>query len=385
MVEIPATINTPKLFLSYCQEDEYFANLIVDQLQALTNGSLIISRYTEVAYGNDFRLFMDSIPDHDFVLSIVSDGYLKSQACMYEVGKALATMDTQNSLLYVVLSKNDIEYNAQQCKLSSVAKIYGDENERLDYIRYWKNEYEKLKKNIDNISDERATNHSLLSLREIKHIYKNVIGVFIDHLAHNCGKSYYELCSDNFSNLLQCIFPDWKSRLFSNCNSFIDLFLTAIKEIREATCTDYNQIALASRVSEYGTGLIVFADDIPDNKQRYRYVILEGLMSKAYSTGCVINVSDTNQECKYFPAVIQTKSEVVIPIKYLGNVIGVINSEAEAKNHFSPAIIQKLQIISNALPIALSQIGYTTDMTLNEIPYVHVKINSNCPDGQGSE
>ena len=144
-------------------------------------------------------------------------------------------------------------------------------------------------------------------------------------------------------------------------------------EIWESTLTDYNQIALTVKISSHQSGLVVFADNISETKQRYRLVVMEGLMGNAFATGNVINVADTNQDSKYFQAVGRTKSELVIPIKFQGNVIGVINSESEEASHYTRAMVKRLLIISDALSIALNRLGYIANMAADQIPYIHIE------------
>jgi len=96
-------------------------------------------------------------------------------------------------------------------------------------------------------------------------------------------------------------------------------------------------------------------------------------MGNAFATGNVINVADTNQDSKYFQAVGRTKSELVIPIKFQGNVIGVINSESEETSHYTRAMVKRLLIISDALSIALNRLGYIANMAADQIPYIHIE------------
>ena len=44
---------------------------------------------------------MDTIQEHDYVLTVVSDTYLKRQACMYEVGEIIKDHHYKDKLLFV--------------------------------------------------------------------------------------------------------------------------------------------------------------------------------------------------------------------------------------------------------------------------------------------
>ncbi|CAH1208561.1 hypothetical protein PAECIP111892_03134 [Paenibacillus auburnensis] len=62
---------------------------------------------------------MNSIDEHDFVVMIISDSYLKSRACMYEV-------------------------------LETMKNVY-DISGRVSYAKYWVQEEKKLQKLIESI------------------------------------------------------------------------------------------------------------------------------------------------------------------------------------------------------------------------------------------
>ena len=80
---------------------------------------------------------------------------------------------------------------------------------------------------------------------------------------------------------------------------------------------------------------------------------------------------DVFLSCKdYFPAVPETKSEVVIPISKDNKIMGGINSEATIKGYYSQEMIQKLQGISNELADLLEFFGYTEEMTEKSMPSI---------------
>ncbi len=370
--EVKANVEKPTLFLSYCKKDETIANIIESQLKYETNNGIEISRYTRVPYKESFKKFMDSIQDHDFVLCIVSDMYLKSQACMYEVGEIVKDHHYNNKLLFIVLEDKDIKYYSSKEDFSS-AKIYGSEKNRIEYIKYWKNEYDELKDAIASIDDCEVDFRSRKKQYEIGKIYRNDISEFTTYLSEHNGRSFEELYSNDFCDILKYIFPNWESRLFANCKSISEVLTNAIEKISQLTLTDYNQIALNVRMSSHQTGLVVFADNIAEHKQRYRLVIMEGLMAKVFSTGKPMNIDNVDNEPEYFTAVIETKSELIIPIEFQGNVIGVINSEAEERNHYTDYIIKKLTNIASNLAITLNSLGYVSNMSKDDIPYIHIE------------
>ena len=83
-----------------------------------------ISRYSELKYGQSFKKFMDTIQDHDYVLTVVSDTYLKRTACMYEVGETIKDHHYKDKLLFVVLSENERKYYGNEAPEKIGPNIY---------------------------------------------------------------------------------------------------------------------------------------------------------------------------------------------------------------------------------------------------------------------
>lgn len=209
-------------------------------------------------------------------------------------------------------------------------------------------------------------------LREIERIYRNDISEFVAYLSQNNGKNFEELYNNHFSDIIKLIFPDWDSRLLFKCKNMSELLTMAIKEICITTQTDYNQIALWSKISSYETGLVVCADNVSDKKQRYRLVVMEGLIARAASTGDIINIGNIENEPQYFRAVGETRSELIVPIEFQGNILGVINSESDKEGYYSQEIVNEMSCISKSFSIAIKRVGYISNMRADEIPYVHI-------------
>lgn len=365
----------PKLFLSYNSNDSLIANIVEHEINNVTNNGIIISRYTrDVGYNESFKEFMNSIEEHDFVLCIVSDNYLKSQACMYEVGEVIKSHNYRKKLLFIVLNNNDNKYiSDNSCKIVA-AEIY-DVIKRTSYIKYWQDrccEIDKAVADIDNLASRKL----LDDLSVIKKIHQNDIGAFLDFLSDSNGKSFEELYKTHFIDIIKWIFPNWDNKLFKDCADYSELLKHAIEYIYRITGSDYNQIALTVKTSSHQHGLVVFADTINHTKQRYRLVVVEGLMSRVVSNGQICNVPDVKLDRNYFNAVPETKSELVVPIKIDGNTIGVINSEAEMENYYSEEMVKRIEELSNDFSIALIRLGYSSNISINSIPYVHVELKS---------
>lgn len=365
----------PTLFLSYADKDYDIAHIVENKLNYETNNGIEISQYKRVPYKESFKEFMNSIPDHDFVLCIVSDNYLKSHACMYEVGEVVKDHHFREKLLFIVLGEKDKKFYKNEENFSP-AEIYGSAMKRFQYVLYWKNKHEELEKKIKTIDDPEITEKLTVELKEIGNIYRNDISEFCEYLAQYNGKSFQELYENDFMDIIKWIFPDWDERMFSKCDNLTELFVSTIEEIVKVTNTDYNQIALCAKTSNYENSLIVFGDNISEKKQRYRIVVLKGVMAKSFETGNIININDVETDLNYFDAVNETKSELVVPIEIRGKIVGVINSEAETKDYYSETVVKKICRISNCLAIALDRLGYVSYMNVSKIPYVHIESSS---------
>ena len=116
------------LFMSYCQKDSDIANLIEGGLAPHINGKARISRdIRDVEYHESFKKFMQTIETHDFVIMIISDNYLKSRNCMFEVLEVIKNSQFQKKLAFIVLSDDDIKYYQDQTIPSIGAKAYSFE------------------------------------------------------------------------------------------------------------------------------------------------------------------------------------------------------------------------------------------------------------------
>lgn len=159
---------------------------------------------------------------------------------------------------------------------------------------------------------------------------------------------------------------------FEECKNIKELLTNAIELIANHTKTDYNQIILCSKISLYENGLVVYADNVSENKQRYRLVAQDGLIGKAFHDEAIIIVKNIEENELYFTAVLETKSEVVIPIVINNKTVGAINSESENVDFYSDKVVKELCILSEELGSALKRLNYRTDICVDKLPYVHI-------------
>lgn len=359
-----------KLFLSYCSKDECIAKIVDNAIQGYLGNLIYISKFTRnVAYKDSFKNFMDSIGKHDFVLSIVSDSYLKSTACMYEVGEILKNVDYANKLLFIVLNDNDRVYYPATYTGNIKANIYNAMG-RVEYIYYWQNQYNELKHKMDLIEDYEAKKELITDLSIIKKIMDFDIAPFMSYLSDANGKTFSGLKNSGFKEIISLIYPGFDNNIFKKCTSFEKVFEVGIKKLAELSGTDYNQIILFQNIGTHATGLIVVADIISTHKQHYRQVAVNGLISRSFKRGKIINISDVHLCSEYFPAVKETQSELLVPIMSNGACVGVLNIESEETNYFNAEMQNKIELLSNSLGVILSELHYDGGFKGGLIPYV---------------
>jgi len=81
--EIEENIKEPKIFLSYCHKDKEIADRL-DKFFITKNILLTRDVRDALPYSNLIK-YMKTIRDHDYVIPLISDAYLKSTNCMFEV------------------------------------------------------------------------------------------------------------------------------------------------------------------------------------------------------------------------------------------------------------------------------------------------------------
>ncbi len=113
--------------MSYSSKDREAADEIDNDLKAL--GVNLVRDVRDIGYRQSIRAFMNQIRSADFVLILVSNDFLRSRNCMYEVLELLKDETFKERLLPVVLPS---------ARISSTGEIAG-------YIRFWETESKDLR------------------------------------------------------------------------------------------------------------------------------------------------------------------------------------------------------------------------------------------------
>lgn len=185
-----------RVFLSYCHADSDLADIICEEFSHYD--CIKISRYsTDVPYKGSFTEFMNTLGDHDKVIMIISDSYLKSHACMYEVGRLMNSPDFQSKIVFVVCSNNDKGYYKVEPQNEIQAKLYSL-RERNQYIIHWQNYWKELEAEAAIIEDDKTKIDILKAVHDIKRMIADDIRPFMQYIAEVNGVSFSELYKHNF-------------------------------------------------------------------------------------------------------------------------------------------------------------------------------------------
>jgi len=157
------------IFLSYCQMDSKIADIIDNKISEIVSHDLatITRDIRDVEYHHSFKRFMDSIEDHDYVIMLISDRYLKSRNCLYEVLETIKDNKFGDRLAFIVLSNDDAVWldDSDQKIEADVYSMKG----QTSYIMYWQNEEQEIRQQIESIGNPAAT---IGLSKELKHIQK---------------------------------------------------------------------------------------------------------------------------------------------------------------------------------------------------------------------
>ncbi|KOP28009.1 hypothetical protein AMR41_01945 [Hapalosiphon sp. MRB220] len=177
-----------EVFISYTLRDDNSENFVKQIEQVFQEkGIKIIRDKNAVGYKQKFQEFMQRLSRGECVILIISDGYLKSENCMYELVEIAKHGEFHERIFPIVLED---------------AKIY-QAIERIKYVRYW----EDKKKELD-AAMKKVSGDNLHGFREELDLYNEIRNTFAE--LTNLLKDMNALTSDihiqsNFDTLLKAI------------------------------------------------------------------------------------------------------------------------------------------------------------------------------------
>lgn len=208
MIREPFEKTSITMFLSYCQKDKGIANIVEEKLKENEKRLEIFRDIREVEYRDKFSEFMQTISDKDFVLSIVSDRYLKSRNCMYEMSELMRDRKYESKLLFIIVSDSDKKYYLSEDlpddeKQGVGAHIY-DVGQQAEYIIYWQKKEQEMNNVIEKINDPVISKNQNSELEVIKTIELNIRDL-MNTLFDRKGISFEEMVNTNFIDIINII------------------------------------------------------------------------------------------------------------------------------------------------------------------------------------
>lgn len=175
-----------RIFLSYSHSNIDIANRI-DNFFNSKNISLTRDVRDLLPYSS-LEKFMDTIRDHDYVIILISDAFLKSMNCMYEVIQFIQEKKFIDRTFPIIIDKEVQIFNRSR---------HGE------YIRYWQKKYKSLEIRIKSLRT-----FGIISLyrelNKIERIQSN-IGDFLDKIADLNCVSLENLESTNYKVIVDRI------------------------------------------------------------------------------------------------------------------------------------------------------------------------------------
>lgn len=123
----------PTIFISYSWQTKDIADKIFNDLQVI--GISIIKDNQELNYTDSIPSFMKRIRSCDYTILLISDNYLKSKNCLYEILELQKEENHWTKVLPIVYKGTKI-YSAL---------------DRLHYIQFWEQKIKELESALENI------------------------------------------------------------------------------------------------------------------------------------------------------------------------------------------------------------------------------------------
>jgi putative methionine-R-sulfoxide reductase with GAF domain len=203
-----------------------------------------------------------------------------------------------------------------------------------------------------------------------------VRGSFTDptDLAYQIATSVSQYLQNTYQESARPLASNPYSPLLDSAPNLAEILGRTIDALRHVTQTDYNQIFLAAHV-EKGLRPVEVAYATSTRKNRYSVASLDGLIGSVFLTGNKLNIGVVREEADYIQAVVETRAELIVPVKIGGVVVGVFNSESEVENHYSPAICAPVDQLAEALGYALTRVGWRPGTPIEELPNVRCSLD----------
>ena len=210
------------IFLSYCWNDSSEANKIYDYFKNSRN--IELHRDTiDIGKCGSIKEYMQSISNMDYTILLISDSYLKSANCMYEVLEVMRDRNYRDKIFPAVIYSG----------------IYNPVT-RAKYVKHWQDEFKELENTLKeiNVQNLGKLNEDLKRRQDIS----SNIAEFLDVVSDMNNPNIADVCMSIEEKLSQKGFLGKVSSQISDANDlFVALGIPKTKFNAEPTDLEVSQ------------------------------------------------------------------------------------------------------------------------------------------------
>lgn len=173
-----------EIFLSYCWADKSIADELDQDWSQLS--LKVVRDIRDLEFKQDLKEFMQKITKTDYVITLISESYLKSKNCMHEALELMTDSKFNKKIIPIVVNGT---------KLHSPSF-------RIDLINYWDNQVKELQEKIRDVSTLSATSNIIQELKEIESV-RNDIDDFIKIVNDQKYSSWEDARRTNYSEIFK--------------------------------------------------------------------------------------------------------------------------------------------------------------------------------------
>lgn len=215
------------IFLSYCWNDSNEADRIYDYFKSSQNIELHRDNIKIEKWGS-IKEYMQSISNMDYTILLISDSYLKSANCMYEVLEVMRDRNYRDKVFPAVI----------------YSEIYNPIT-RAKYVKHWQNEFSELESTLKeiNVQNLGKLNEDLKRRQDIS----SNIAEFLDVVSDMNNPNIEDVCIVIEEKLSQKGFlGNGRSQISDTNDLFATLGIPKTKYNSEPTDLEINQFVRES-------------------------------------------------------------------------------------------------------------------------------------------
>lgn len=210
------------IFLSYCWDDSNEADRIYDYFKGNQNIELHRDKIDIKKWGS-IKEYMQSISNMDYIILLISDLYLKSANCMYEVLEVMRDRNYRDKVFPAVICSG----------------IYSPLT-RAKYVKHWQDEFKELESTLKEINMQNLGKLNE-DLKRRQNISSNIAD-FLDIVSDMNNPNITDVCVSIEEKLSQKGFLGSGSSQISDANDlFATLGISQTKFNAEPTDLEINQ------------------------------------------------------------------------------------------------------------------------------------------------